>query len=125
MIFFDAGGDPKDEAYPPVPTRLKMYEHITSVKTLSKRNEKCLVDLEVRVSEFGLEVLHAEDVTMPISELCRAEFVRYTYFAAEMTRRFYSSPIDLTRLLKELLHWKSQEGTASLSGWRWLVVARK
>lgn len=124
LIFFDAGSDNISESQPPVPVLKEMYNHISAKATGGKRNDKCLIELQERASDLGLQVILSQDVKMPVSESMRDQFIKYSFFTSELSKRFYQSPISQENLLDELIQWKSKNGKASLTGWRWLVAKK-
>lgn len=122
MYFLDTGADTNTECSPPVKSLTEMYAHITAHATSGKRNDRCLTELEESAPSLGLSVVSTSNVTLPVEETERDAFIKYSFFASELTKRFYSSPISQDALLEELLYWRENRGTASMVGWKFLIA---
>jgi len=123
VLFFETTRENFITADPSIPTFDEFYSRMEEVQKKHTGSRDCIAELERDLSQFGFRLLALDTPVYPVTAPeNRLKVVQYLILACTTAKRLMRMPIDLERLLADLLHWyEAKESQLSLKSRRMLI----
>lgn len=123
VLFFETTRENFVDADPPIPAFNEFYDQMEKVQKKHTGSRDCIAELEGDLDQYGFRLLALDTPSLIFSSPeHREKIVRYLMLTCSVCKRLMHMPLDLNRLLGDLLCWyETDDSRLSLKSRRMLI----